>query len=170
LQARVDVIEKADVWRVGNGHLIHIWEDNWLPYQNSHKIWSPKPSNCDIMFVSDLIHDDIRCWNAPLINETFLPFEAQQILQLPISFSQSQDEFVWGASQCAIFSVKSAYRFLKARRDLLVSHNSVQDIDQQVWKKLWKIKSIPRHIHFAWRILHEKLPLKNDLFKKRNQL
>jgi len=42
----------------------------------------------------------------------------------------------------------------------------MQDIDQQVWKKLWKIKSIPRHIHFAWRILHEKLPLKNDLFKK----
>jgi len=60
-------------------------------------IRSPKPPNCDIMFVSDLIHHDIRCWNAPLINEIFLPFEAQQILQLPISFSQLQDEFVWGA-------------------------------------------------------------------------
>jgi hypothetical protein len=112
LQARVDVIEKAGLWRVGNGHLIHIWEDNWLPYQNGHKIWSPKPSNYDIMFVSDLIHDDIRCWNASLINE---------ILQLPISFSQSQDEFVWGASRSAIFSVKSSYRFLKARREALVS-------------------------------------------------
>jgi len=30
-------------------------------------------------------------------------------------------------------------------------------------KKLWKIKSIPRHIHFFWRILHEELPVKNDL-------
>jgi len=35
-----------------------------------------------------------------------------------------------------------------------------------VWTKLWKIKSIPRQIHFSWRILHEKLPVKNDLFKK----
>jgi len=33
-------------------------------------------------------------------------------------------------------------------------------------KKLWKIKSIPRHIHFSWRILHKKLPVKNDLLKK----
>jgi len=40
------------------------------------------------MFVSDLIHHDIQYWNAPLINEFFLPFEAQQILQLSISFSQ----------------------------------------------------------------------------------
>jgi len=32
-------------------------------------------------------------------------------------------------------------------------------------EKLWKIKCIPRHVHFAWRILHEKLPVKNDLFK-----
>jgi len=50
------------------------------------------------------------------INEIFLPFEAQQILQLPIYFSQLQDEFVWGASWSAIFSVKSSYNFLKARR------------------------------------------------------
>jgi len=55
----VDVIEKAGLCRVGDGRLINIWEDNWLPYQNGHKIWSPKPPNCDIMFVSDLIHHDI---------------------------------------------------------------------------------------------------------------
>jgi len=55
------------------------------------------------MFVSDLIHHDIRCWNAPLINEIFPPFKAQQILQLPISFSQLQDEFVWGASRSATY-------------------------------------------------------------------
>jgi len=61
LKARVDGIEKAGIWRVGDGQLIHIWKDNWIPYQNGHKIWSPKPSNCDIMFVSDLIHHDIRC-------------------------------------------------------------------------------------------------------------
>jgi len=60
LQARVDIIEKVDIWRVGNGHLTNIWEDNCLSYQNRYKIiWSPKPPNCDIMFVSDLIHHEI---------------------------------------------------------------------------------------------------------------
>ena len=28
------------------------------------------------------------------------------------------------------------------------SHSSIQDNNHQVWKKLWKIKSIPRHNHF----------------------
>jgi len=55
------------------------------------------------MFVLDLIHYDIRCRNALLIDETFLPFEVQQILQLPIYVSQLQDEFMWGASRYAIF-------------------------------------------------------------------
>jgi len=42
----------------------------------------------------------------------------------------------------------------------------MQDNNHQVWKELWKIKSIPRHIHFSWRILHEKLLIKNNLFKR----
>jgi len=118
------------------------------------------------MFVSYLIHHDILCWNAPLINEIFLPFEALQILQLPISFSQLQDEFVCGTSRSATFSMKSSYHFLKTRREAHGSHTSMQDNNYQVWKKLWKIKAIPKYIHFSCRILHEKLPVKNDLFKK----
>lgn len=98
------VIEKVDIWRVADGHLIKIWDDNWLSYQNRYTIWSPIPPNCDIIFVSDLIHHDIRCWNTPLINEIFSPFGAQQ-LQLSISFSQLQDEFVWGALRSSIFYV-----------------------------------------------------------------
>jgi len=36
-----------------------------------------------------------------------------------------------------------------------------------VKKKIWKIKSISRHIHFSWRILLAKLPVKKDPFKKK---
>jgi len=32
LQARQEVIDHVGVWRVGNGHDIHIWNDKWLPY------------------------------------------------------------------------------------------------------------------------------------------
>jgi len=71
-----------------------------------------------------------------------------------------------GASRSATFFVKSSYHFLKAKREADGSHSSMQDNNHQMWKKLWKIKSIPRHIHFSWRILHEKLPVKNDLFKR----
>ena len=130
LQARVDVIEKAGIWRVGDGRLINVWEDNWLPYQNGYKIWSPKPPNCDIMFVSNLIHHDIRCWNAPLINEIFLPFEAQQILLLPISFSQLQDEFVWGASRSDLKNlVKTRFGNLTKKK---------QDLEEKKCSKIFR--------------------------------
>ena len=59
LQAQVDVIEKVGIWRVGDGRIVNVWEDNWPPYQNGHKILSPKPPNYDIMFVLDLTHHDI---------------------------------------------------------------------------------------------------------------
>jgi len=80
--------------------------------------------------------------------------------------SQAQEDFVWGASRSTTFSVKNSYHFLKARHEVDESHSSMQDNNHQVWKKLWKIKSIPKHIHLSWRILHEKLPVKNELLKK----
>jgi hypothetical protein len=58
------------------------------------------------MLVPDLSYD-IRCWNTPLINENFISFDVQQILRLPIYFSQLQDEFAWGVSRSAICSMKS---------------------------------------------------------------
>lgn len=54
--ALLDVVEKYGIWRVRDGNQIHVYEDKWRPYQNGHKIWSPKPSNYDIMFVSELTH------------------------------------------------------------------------------------------------------------------
>jgi len=55
----VDVIVKVAILRVGCGHLTYIWKDNWVSYQNGHKILSSKPLNCDIKFTLDLIHHDI---------------------------------------------------------------------------------------------------------------
>lgn len=81
------------------------------------------------MFVSDLIQHDIQCRNVPSINEFFFPFEAQQIIQLPLYFSKLQDEFMWDASRSSRFSVKNLYHFLNARHEVYASHNSTQDID-----------------------------------------
>lgn len=58
-----------------DGSFINIWEDNWLPQQIGHKVWSPKPSDSSICWVRQLINDDLWSWNMALINSTFLPFE-----------------------------------------------------------------------------------------------
>ena len=35
------VIRKGTRWRVGNGQLIHIWEDKWLPTPTTYNVISP---------------------------------------------------------------------------------------------------------------------------------
>ena len=37
----LEVIRRGTRWRVGNGKLIHIWEDKWLPIPTTHKVCSP---------------------------------------------------------------------------------------------------------------------------------
>lgn len=166
IHGRDEVLNCVGFWRVGNGKCIRIWEDNWLPFQHGYKVWSPKPPNIDVKFVSDLINFDIGDWNINLINELFLPFEALQIVQIPLSNTQPDDTFLWGANKQCLFSVKSAYTFLKKKNEAANSYQAQATNVRRVWSKLWNIKTIPRHVHLMWRILHEKLPVKYDLFNK----
>jgi hypothetical protein len=116
--------------------------------------------------VSELLHYDRREWNTELINATFLQFEAHQILQIPLSLNNRQDCFIWGANREGEFSVKSAYKFLKKRNEMINSNQSVIPQESNVWSKLWKLKTVPRHMQLIWRILHNRLPVRDSLFKR----
>ncbi|XP_045792036.1 uncharacterized mitochondrial protein AtMg00310-like [Trifolium pratense] len=35
--ARLEIIDHAGLWKVGDGQSIKIWEDNWLPFQQGYK-------------------------------------------------------------------------------------------------------------------------------------
>ena len=37
----LEVLRCGTRWRVGNGRLIHIWEDKWLPTPSTYKVISP---------------------------------------------------------------------------------------------------------------------------------
>ena len=57
----LEVIRKGTRWRVGNGKMIHIWEDRWLPTPTTHKICSPQQDIGDFPMVSSLIDEVTRC-------------------------------------------------------------------------------------------------------------
>jgi hypothetical protein len=165
-QAKVEVIDVTGLWRLGDGRKVRIWEDNWLPIQHGYKVWSPKPPNCVISRVCELIDEEHKGWKIQLLNELFFPFEVQQIMQIPILPSQQQDKFIWAVNKKCEFSVKSAYKFLKGRRELMSSNQSNIPRESGIWKKLWKVKSVPRHLHLIWRILHNRPPVKFSLFNR----
>ena len=43
----LEVVRRGTRWRVGNGRLIHIWDDKWLPNPTTYMVVSPPPQNFD---------------------------------------------------------------------------------------------------------------------------
>lgn len=110
IHSSIEVIKKGTKWRVGNGKLIHIWEDRWMLTPSTYKVISPLlPHFDDFPMVSALIYLDTRRWKADLVRRTFLPFEANTILNLPISVTLPDDKITWIGNKRGEFTVKSAY-------------------------------------------------------------
>ena len=89
------IIKRDTRWRVGNGKMIHIWEDKWLPTPTTHKICSPQQDIEDFPMVSLPIDKDTRCWKVDRVKWFFLPFEAETILNIPLSYSLPEDSIMW---------------------------------------------------------------------------
>lgn len=60
----LEVIRKGTHWRVGNGRLIHIWDDKWLPTPTTYKVISHPRMLDDYPMVSTLIDPNTRRWKA----------------------------------------------------------------------------------------------------------
>jgi hypothetical protein len=54
-------------------------------------------------------------WKSELIEEIFMPSEAEIIKQIPLSYRRPQDILIWSGTKKGEFSVKSAYRLLQQR-------------------------------------------------------
>ena len=105
----LEVIRRGSRWRVGNGKLIHIWEDKWLPTPTTYRVCSPPRLFNDFPMVSSLIDEDTRCWKTDIVRSLFLPFEAQTILNIPLSFNLPEDTIGWIGNNRGVFSIKSVY-------------------------------------------------------------
>ena len=79
---------------MGNGKQIHIWEDRWLPTPSTYKVISPQIQNFEFPMVSSLIDPNTRWWKAEVLHATFLPFEVDTILRIPLSYNLPEDKLI----------------------------------------------------------------------------
>ena len=83
LKARY-LIAKGARYRVVNGQKVRIYQDCWLPSDESSKvISSPSLLSADAR-VADIIDANSDWWNVYLLERVFLPFEAQKIKSIPL--------------------------------------------------------------------------------------
>ncbi|KAF3960285.1 hypothetical protein CMV_014994 [Castanea mollissima] len=79
-----ETIEVGLRWIVGNGRSVKIWCDKWLPSTESFRVTSPQRLCAELERVDQLIDSESGMWKADLIRKTFLPFDAEKILSIPL--------------------------------------------------------------------------------------
>ena len=163
----LEVINRGIRWRVGNGKMIHIWEDKWLPTPITYKVCSPQQDIGDFPMVSSLIDEETRHWKVDMVRSFFLPFEADTILNIPLSFNLPEDSIIWIGNKRGVFSVRSAYYVaLQVVEKSEASGCSSGDCRTRLWKKVWQLH-LPAKIRiFAWKACLDGLPTKLNLAKR----
>jgi hypothetical protein len=89
---------------------VNIWESKWIPRPHSFQVISPKPNDCQLSKVEDLIDPVDRCWKTDLRKSTFMTADTEHMMSIPLSFQNVDDKIVWHYDKKGRFSVKSAYQ------------------------------------------------------------
>jgi hypothetical protein len=159
------VIEMGSRWSIGNGQQVRIWRDSWLPNQAGFKVCSPVKVLAPDACVSQLINISTRSWNYRLIRDIFSDFEAQQIINLPLSWRLPNDRRIWHWERDGNFSVRSTHHMINEAGTLNNPESSSSN-GSAIWKAVWKIKAPHSVKNFLWRVARDILPTRGRLSKK----
>ena len=99
-------------WRVGDEKSIGVYNDSWIPGLPSGRVASSFSGLGREIGVVELINQATGSWHVNLMENSIFPFEAQQILAIPLCASQQSNFFYWSLEKNGIYSVKSGYKIL----------------------------------------------------------
>ena len=150
-------------WQIGNGRLVHVWEDDWGP-TTLHQCPNPR----EVQWVADLIDADSGSWDVSILREVFDEDSVQRVQQAALTDCRRRDYVVWTFDPQGLFSVKSAYRVAVCSES---HHQAVGSLEktqnQRMWKTVWKLK-IPNKVKcHLWRACLNALPTRFSLCRRR---
>jgi hypothetical protein len=67
--------------------------------------------------VQELFIPGTRSWNVQLVNDSFLPQDAEEILKIRPGVRMQEDLLAWAYERHGCYSVRSCYRALKSEQD-----------------------------------------------------
>jgi hypothetical protein len=144
--------KKGIIQRIGNGHNIQIWRDNWIPREISLKVVT-KCRRPRIRWASELFENEHRERIHNLIRSIFLPVDVDVILKIRILTIEVSDQFAWHFEKSGLFSVKSAYKLalqLQCQDQMALSTEPKER--EKLWRNIWKADVPPKVCVFAWRL------------------
>uniref|UniRef100_A0A803PXY9 Reverse transcriptase n=1 Tax=Cannabis sativa TaxID=3483 RepID=A0A803PXY9_CANSA len=133
--------------RIGNGQRTSILGTPWLPNDSNPLVISTHPGLSNYS-VQNLMKVNRREWDEELIRDMFEDRDQEIILSIPLSNSIEEDTWYWNKDTAGFYTVKSSYQYIQ---ELKGAWNS--DMEDKVWKTLWKIKVPPKVLRLIWKAL-----------------
>ncbi|PKA58846.1 putative mitochondrial protein [Apostasia shenzhenica] len=84
------IIDKG-IWRVGDGKMIKIWKDKWIPRRWDFKFFSPINTLDADTTVTALINQHDGWWNISILKEIFFQEDIKAICSIPLGDLQTPD-------------------------------------------------------------------------------
>ncbi|KAL0303026.1 UNVERIFIED_CONTAM: putative mitochondrial protein [Sesamum radiatum] len=163
-----DLIRQGARWKVGDGKLINIVSDPWLPRPLSFKLIMRPKTLQETSNVSELLIEEGRRWNEELLEKEFGEEDVQSIKSIEIPSPVSTDVLVWHFGNKGNFSVKSAYELYIQQIDeasTSVSFGQGKNLPGG-WRFLWQAKVPPKVKLLAWRACKDALPVCYNLRRR----
>ena len=110
------ILRKGCCWRVGNGVSIRVLQDCWLPNHPTKKIFFQSEEEIWEWRVSNLVDWQIHQWDKERIMAILHQFDANAILQVPLSRRVVQDVLLWSFAKKGRYTVRSGYFVAKQLR------------------------------------------------------
>ena len=150
---------------MGNGALIWIYHDSWLPDPYNKRVVSPRVFLGNDAQVAVLIDKEHRCWLQETVDNIFLPHEAATIKSIPLSYGECVDKVFWSHSPDGKYSVRLAYRLLMEEELSGAPSPSDLTLTKRIWKGIWSLRVPNRVKTLLWRVGTNSLPSKANLLK-----
>lgn len=149
-------IKQYSIWEVGNGTMINIWDDKWLPARAQTLAESFPTRNTSITLVSELIDSNTHKWNIDLLTSLFDNSTVQEITNIRLYTTNEgglkRDKLRWTLTKNGEYSVKSLYAKLSN------PSNSIPVKTKKNWKGLWAMDTSQRIKLFIWKCIQDALP------------
>lgn len=154
IKNHIHLVRDNSVWQIGNGNSISFWRDRWL-----------NQSLVDATNIPDLVRPMLQASISDFIldNRWVLPHTLAlkflsvyaKILQVPIPTVKEQDYLIWTTTDSGTLTFKDAF----------VQLNPLQPLSP-FFKLIWNVVIPPSRSFLVWQIIHEKLPIDENLRKR----
>lgn len=155
----MEVLKGKCFGRLGMCTTIFLGLDPWVPTspEFTPRV-NPHYQSLVSLHVSYWTTKNRHSWNKYKIGQILNALDAQSILSMPPITSNARDQLIWTCTPSGNFSVKSA--------DWQISELHAPPY-LSPWRRWWQLNLPPRLLFFGWRIGHNLLPTKENLFHRK---